>query len=203
MNLQLVVVTTPTWDAVEGVLQCYERSSLESPWEKVGPPVAINVGKNGMSFEKREGDGKSPVGLFSLGPVFGDAAHQGYSKNMPFLLIEEDLECVDDPDSRHYNRFVRSDVECDWKSSEKMAEVGALYALGIVVGYNMDPIHPGKGSCIFMHVWSGPGRGTAGCTALDRESLIALVSWLDAKKQPCLVQGPGAVVSAHWESVPL
>jgi L,D-peptidoglycan transpeptidase YkuD (ErfK/YbiS/YcfS/YnhG family) len=136
---------------------------------------------------KQEGDRKAPAGFFALGPVFGDAAHQKYALKMPFLAVTDDLECVDDPDSRHYNQFASSSQR-DWKSAERMSEQEALYALGVFVQHNTDPVEPGKGSAIFLHI--GEGTGTAGCTALEAQALRALVAWLDAAQHPCLVQLP-------------
>jgi D-alanyl-D-alanine dipeptidase len=51
----------------------------------------------------------------------------------------------------------------------------------------------GRGSCIFLHIWAGPSKGTAGCTAMPQPRLETLLRWLDAKKRPLLVQLPEAV----------
>ena len=201
--LQLLVVVAPHWDAVEGMLYCYERPSPLLAWKLCGAPIAVALGRSGLAWgrgihdieekaHKKEGDGRSPAGLFSLGPVFGDAEHQSYARNMPFLLITEELECVDDPDSLYYNQFVNAQFveKRDWKSSEKMKEIGAPYAIGVVVQHNLSPIKAKSGSAIFMHIWEDKGRGTAGCTAMKEEDLNSLVSWLDVKKHPCLLQLP-------------
>jgi L,D-peptidoglycan transpeptidase YkuD (ErfK/YbiS/YcfS/YnhG family) len=203
--LQLLVVVSTDWDAVDGTLYRYQRLPISSKWELMGAPVDVSLGKMGMAWgkgihpasgqqrtNKREGDWRSPAGLFSLGTAFGDASHQKYAKSVPFLLITEDLECVDDPDSSYYNRFVmRSSIENpDWRSSEKMQDVGPLYAIGLVVEHNTYPIEPGMGSAVFMHIWIDKGEGTHGCTAMRESDLNTLVSWLDVKKHPCLVQLP-------------
>jgi D-alanyl-D-alanine dipeptidase len=62
------------------------------------------------------------------------------------------------------------------------------YRWGLVVRHNAAPPVAGRGSCIFLHVWAGPGRGTAGCTAMGEESLTEILRWLDPKKGPLLVQ---------------
>ncbi|HEY2810824.1 MAG TPA: L,D-transpeptidase family protein [Rhabdochlamydiaceae bacterium] len=203
--LQLLVAVSSHWNAVEGELYRYQRFTTDSPWELVGRPIAIKLGKEGMAWgrgilqwkddeglQKKEGDGRSPAGLFSLGWVFGDALHQRYARNMPFLLITEDLECVDDPGSKFYNQcvYAHTIAERDWKSSEKMQEIGPLYAIGIVVHHNCNPVVPGGGSAIFMHICSEQGKGTAGCTAMAEEDLITLVSWLDEYQNPRLLQLP-------------
>lgn len=202
--LQLLVVVSPDWDAVNGTLYRFQKHPL-GEWELVAPSVSVVLGKQGMAWgrgvfdlshehgvHKKEGDGKSPAGFFRLGPAFGNEFHQPYAKNMPFLFITDDLECVDDSDSAYYNQFVHvhSVENRDWKSSEKMQEIGPLYQLGLVVQHNLHPVKAGMGSAIFMHVWSKEGEGTAGCTAMEAAHLREIVEWLDIQKQPCLIQLP-------------
>lgn len=214
-TLQLLVVVTPDWSSVEGLLYRYERSSATSAWESCGEPTPINVGKNGMAWgrgihsdeelcgaRKKEGDAKSPAGIFSLGPTFGDVAHEKDARNIPFLQIVEDLEWIDDPASTYYNRFVyaNSIENKDWKSSENLLEEGSLYSLGLFIAHNVDPTEPGLGSCIFMHIWSEKGLGTAGCTAMEERDLRQVVSWLDELKYPHLVQLPWKEYQKRKES---
>src|SRR4051812_7493477 len=65
------------------------------------------------------------------------------------------------------------------------------YRMGAIVGYNAHPPVRGRGSCIFLHIWAGPGSHTAGCTALDETRLREVLVWLDAAKHPFLVQLTG------------
>jgi D-alanyl-D-alanine dipeptidase len=48
------------------------------------------------------------------------------------------------------------------------------------------------GSCVFLHIWSGPAQGTAGCTAMAQDQLEPILTWLDPAKTPILVQLPQA-----------
>jgi L,D-peptidoglycan transpeptidase YkuD (ErfK/YbiS/YcfS/YnhG family) len=202
---QMIVMIVSEWNSTEGNLFCFQRSCPTAEWDCLGSPIRVNVGKNGMAWgrglhgnehhmepQKKEGDGKSPAGIFSLGPVFGNEAHQPYAKNMPFLLVDKDLHCVDDPASLHYNRFVKtSTVQTqDWKSSESMFEMGSSYSLGVVIGHNTHPIAAGEGSCIFMHIRANQSKGTEGCTTMDENDLKEIVTWLDQDKYPCLIQLP-------------
>jgi D-alanyl-D-alanine dipeptidase len=84
----------------------------------------------------------------------------------------------------------------DWKSSEKMAEVVPQYDLGVFVAYNSYPAIRGNGSCIFLHIWKDANTGTAGCTAMERQTLERIVKWLDPAKNPYLVQ----MTAAQYES---
>ena len=203
---QLLVVVSSDWEKVEATLYRYERREETLPWERQGSPIPVVLGKNGMgwgrgvidftSFDgpsKKEGDGKSPAGFFYLGPAFGDLNYQNdHVSTIPFMLVTEDLEWVDDPNSAYYNRVVNTDsIESpDWVSSEKMKEVGPLYRLGLVVQHNLNPVEGGKGSAIFIHIWESENKGTHGCTAMSEGNLGEVVSWLRAEKSPCLVQMP-------------
>ena len=207
-STQLLVVTTSDWNAVEGKLQRYERSSSHNKWKAVGDPVTVVVGKNGLGWGtgvapaegvqsgdpiKKEGDGKAPAGIFRLSTAFGYAPNQQSGWTMPYVPLTPSVECVDDTTSKFYNRVLdRSTVAPDWNSSEHMRRSDELYRWGIVVDHNSGPVKPGGGSCIFMHIWRGQGQGTVGCTAMPQEKLEAVLSWLDPKKSPMLVQLPDA-----------
>lgn len=203
---QLVLVTTRGWDAVEGTLRRFERKNEKAKWQPVGASVPVVVGRSGLGWGvglneragdgpvKREGDGKSPAGVFKLGPAFGfDTAAAASWVKLPYTPLTGNVECVDDVKSGQYNQIVdRFGVQViDWKSSERMRSVEG-YRWGVVVEHNANPPVAGRGSCIFLHIWAGPLKGTAGCTAMEQPNLEATLRWLDAKKSPLLVQLPEA-----------
>jgi len=187
-------------------LQRFARPDAQSDWKSVGGPIAVVVGRSGLGWGrginppvalpgpiKQEGDGRSPAGVFSLSSAFGSARPEELPGiKLPYLPLNEFIECVDDPKSGRYNSIVdRTRVpEVEWKSSEKMLEVGAPYRLGVVVEHNGNPRLAGGGSCIFMHIWKGPGSATSGCTAMAPENMELVASWLDPSSYPVLVQLP-------------
>jgi L,D-peptidoglycan transpeptidase YkuD (ErfK/YbiS/YcfS/YnhG family) len=209
-STQLIVVTTPDWNSVVGRLQRYERRAADENWTPVGEAVTVDVGRNGMAWGrglistdsvrepqdpvKVEGDGRSPAGVFRLGPTFGYAARAPADWKMPYVWIKSSVECVDDSESKFYNRVLDRNTTqtVDWKSSEKMAQAGEAYRWGAVIDQNMDPVVPRDGSCVFLHIWGGQGMGTAGCTAMPQGQLEPILAWLDPKKQPLLVEMPDA-----------
>jgi zinc D-Ala-D-Ala dipeptidase len=200
---QAAVVTTSGWDAVDGELIRFEKQ--DGKWTQVGDKIPVVVGKNGLAWDgtmelqstrtdpvKREGDGRSPAGIFTLSQIFGFQTAAPDLK-MAYLPLTEYSECVDDPNSQSYNKLVNRQQmpNPDWNSSEKMRTIDQ-YRLGVVVGYN-DMAVPGSGSCIFLHIWNGTGKGTAGCTAMDESKLSDLAQWLDSTKYPVLIQFPAPV----------
>jgi L,D-peptidoglycan transpeptidase YkuD (ErfK/YbiS/YcfS/YnhG family) len=202
---QMLVVVSKDWQAVDGRLQRFE--SNDRVWQAVGPPIRVVVGRNGMAWgsgmhpmpqpgpKKKEGDGKSPAGVFGLSYAFGsEPPGKVPGIKMPYLQCTGSLECVDDPKSSHYNQIIeRSSVaKPDWNSSEKMLMTNGQYRLGIVIEHNTLPPKPGDGSCVFLHIWLGPGIGTSGCTAMSDGGIEALLGWIDARANPILVQLPQA-----------
>jgi D-alanyl-D-alanine dipeptidase len=208
---QLVLVTTRDWDAVGGTLRRFERRGARGRWAQVGAEVPVVVGRAGLGWgvgfgvgfgaggaagpQKREGDGKAPAGVFRLGAAFGFAPEREAPRlRVPYLPLTPSVECVDDVSSNFYNAIIdreRLVSRVDWNSSERMREVEG-YRRGLFVIYNSAQPVAGRGSCIFVHIWAAPGKGTAGCTALEQANLETLLGWLDRAKRPLLVQLPEA-----------
>jgi D-alanyl-D-alanine dipeptidase len=140
---------------------------------------------------KREGDHKSPAGIFRLGEAFGYAPLKPDGWKLRYLPLTPSTQCVDDPQSRFYNQILDSSaVAVDWKSAEHMRDAGEAYRRGLVVDQNSRPAHPHGGSCVFMHIWGGPGIGTEGCTAMPESQIKAILAWLEPHASPLLVQMP-------------
>jgi L,D-peptidoglycan transpeptidase YkuD (ErfK/YbiS/YcfS/YnhG family) len=203
---QLIVVTTEAWNAVSATIQRYERTQGgQMSWQKVGKSFSGVIGNRGFAWgiglhgtgeagapRKKEGDENSPAGVFRLSSVFGLAnSAQVRFLRFPYKQITATTEAIDDPQSRYYNRIVdrAAIAHPDWSSSESMLRVGGPYRFGIMIEHNWQP-KPGFGSCIFLHVWDSARQGTAGCTAVSSANLEKLLHWLDAHKNPLIVQLP-------------
>ena len=159
-------------------LYAYARGS-DGIWVKT-LGTSGRVGKNGVTDEKREGDKKTPAGLYALGFAFGhdDSPNPDY----PYRAITSDSYWVDDPDSSHYNQWVEGAADKDWSSAENLGRIKTEYALAVVVEYNYgSSTVPGKGSAIFLHVGS---ESTSGCIAIPKSDLKSLIKWLDEDKHP-------------------
>lgn len=208
---QLVVVTAPDWTSQQGSLQLYQRNG--SSWVPVGEKIAVVLGKNGLAWgrglhaadlpgpQKAEGDGKATAGIFKFGEAFGYSAAAPAGSAMPYRQATARDYWVDAPSSPAYNSWVSiaPDKENNpmkyWSSFERMKRADQLYALGIVVKHNMEPVAAGKGSAIFLHIWRGAGMPTLGCTAMSKQDLTALLTWLNPEMQPLFIQAPQAALS--------
>jgi L,D-peptidoglycan transpeptidase YkuD (ErfK/YbiS/YcfS/YnhG family) len=180
-SAQLLWVGVNT-SSIHGQLQCYQRETLL--WKKVGVPIPVVIGKKGVTARKREGDGKTPLGIFPLGPLFG--FNQPINRKFPYLLLKDSTVCVDDIHSRYYNRIVNRRLisDIDWHSSEKMRSI-SLYRFGAVIQFNKRQ-KPNAGSCIFLHIQNNSNEGTAGCVAMSPENLKKILLWLDPEKNPMI-----------------
>lgn len=206
---ELIVVTTSEWNSSEVTLRRYVRANIRVPWQAVGQPITVMVGKSGLGWGtgllappressdpvKKEGDGRAPAGAFRLSKAFGYASQEKSGWKMPYVSLTPTIECVDDEESKFYNTLVDTTaVSADWGShkNEKMRRADDLYRWGILVDHNVNPPVAGGGSCIFMHIWRGPGQPTVGCTAMEQADLELLLGWLDPKRKPLLVQLPAS-----------
>jgi L,D-peptidoglycan transpeptidase YkuD (ErfK/YbiS/YcfS/YnhG family) len=214
---QMVLVVTPDWQNLSAQLAYFERGTNNGEWGQVKRTFPVVVGRNGLGWGtglhttndlsgpiKREGDGKSPAGIFRLSGAFGYAEPSSAKWiRLPYVQCTASLECVDDSKSQYYNSTLerQSVSKADWHSSEDMRRKDELYRQGIFIDHNKNPTLPDGGSCIFVHIWQGPAIGTSGCTAMTSERLEELLKWLDAAKQPVLVQLPKveyARLQANW-----
>lgn len=203
---QLVLVVTPDWNAAQGELRTFERSRRS--WRSAAPLQPVAIGKSGAGWGlglhaaqpgpvKKEGDGRSPAGVYAIGTAFGYAAREATA--LPYLALGPGDWCIDVAGSPLYNRIVdESTVGRDAVagSSEPMrrdlhANGDKAYEVGFVIEHNASGA-PGAGSCIFAHVWKSADTGTAGCTAMPADAMRRLLRWLRPDAHPVFVLLPQA-----------
>lgn len=200
---QLLLSTSAGWSETRGRLQAYERAAASEPWRAVGAPIEAVLGRSGLGWgrglhapvaegpQKREGDGRSPAGVFDLRLLTGASPRPPAGVRLAYREATPTLRCVDDPRSRFYNRLVDEAVTAkDWATAEQMRRADGLYRFVVWVGHNDAPPLPGGGSCIFLHLRARPDSTTAGCTAFDSGPMERLLRWLDPAARPVLVQLP-------------
>ena len=207
---QMLLSVSASWDQTRAILQPYARTAKNAPWAPVGAPIEASLGRAGLAWgrglhpnglpgpEKREGDGRAPAGVFDLRLVTGYAKAAPSGTRMPYREATATLRCVDDARSSRYNHLAdEAKTKKNWSSAEDMRRNDDLYRLVVWVGHNDAPVVPGGGSCIFLHLRSGPDATTSGCTAFEREPMERLLRWLDPSSRPVLVQLPDAEYRSH------
>ncbi len=184
----VVVRPSGSGDDLHAMLTLWNKDEASGEWKRALGAWPVVVGRNGFASvdEKHEGDGKTPSGIFPLGPAFGRAA--ALPTGLAYQQAGRDDRWVDDPASAQYNQWVKGDVNA--ASFEAMLREDGLYDAGIVVQYNMLPVIPGRGSAIFLHIWRDNGRSpTAGCVALEKRRLLELLKALEARRSPVVILG--------------
>ncbi|HTV89165.1 MAG TPA: L,D-transpeptidase family protein [Stellaceae bacterium] len=142
-----------------------------------GGVAAAACGRSGVRADKHEGDGASPAGTFALVRAFyrPDRIVPPPATGLPLAPLRPDDGWVDDPADPQYNRLVRLPYPAH---HEEMWRADGLYDLVVVIGYNTDPVVPGRGSAIFLHCASPDFAPTVGCIAIARDVLLALLPLL-------------------------
>lgn len=204
----LVTGIVDDWTSTNATLRVWRRDG--DGWKANGDAWPAVVGRTGTAWGiglhgtvnregpvKKEGDGKSPAGLFVIDAAYGVAEEPPAGAKLPYASTARgDWQCVDDPASDHYAEIVdRKQVPSDWHSHEEMLRSDSLYTWVVDVAHNPEHV-AGKGSCIFLHVWGGKDTTTVGCTAMEEPRLVALLGQLDPADHPLYVLLPRAEYTA-------
>lgn len=147
--------------------------------ECAGKTFRCVIGKHGFSNEKREGDGKTPLGTFPLRVVYyrADRVKKPVT-GLPVQAIRREDGWCDDQAHPAYNTPVVLPFSA---RHEELWREDHAYDVVLVIGYNDAPIVAGKGSAIFMHLMQPDGRGTEGCVALSQSDMETILSMLSAR----------------------
>ena len=135
-------------EATERINENLEYRTGRLWWSDGAAPAA--VGRAGVRASKRGGDGATPSGTYPL--VLGLYRQDRISpppSRRPMRPLARSDAGVDDPADPRYNRLVTLPYLAH---SERMWRSDEIYDLLVVIGYNMEPIIPGAGSAIFLHI---------------------------------------------------
>src|SRR5512138_3428359 len=141
------------------------------------------VGRGGIARKEGEGDGVTPVGRWPMRRLLYRADRLAKPATLlPCQAIAPEDGWCDDPADAAYNQPIRLPYPA---SHERLARDDHLYDLVVVLGYNDDPVVPGAGSAIFLHLARGDYGPTEGCVAL---ALLDLLTVLESAR-------PGSAVT--------
>lgn len=156
-------------------------------WRGRSHPCALGRGGVLPASRKREGDEASPAGLYPLLGVYYRADRLDLPETvsgtvpgteLPARVIGPDLGWCDDPGCADYNSAVDlphpGSAECLWRAD-------GLYDLLLVTGHNCNPVLPGLGSAIFVHVARDDFSPTRGCVAIARDVLLGILPALSSR----------------------
>jgi len=134
------------------------------------------VGKNGLSLNKKEGDKKTPKGIFNLGHLYFRANKiKKIKTNLKLIKINKNMGWSNDYKSKNYNKLIKTNLK---EKHEKLYRKDYKYDLFIPILYNYKNPIPNNGSCIFLHLTNNY-YPTAGCIALKKKDFIILAKLIN------------------------
>lgn len=138
---------------------------------RLGPlRLRAALGHGGIRADKREGDGATPLATLPLRRVLYRADRLPPPRTpLPLSPLAPDDGWCDDPAHPDYNRPVRLPHPA---RHESLWRTDPLYDVLGVLGWNDDPVLPGRGSAIFLHLARPDGAPTEGCVALPLPDLL-------------------------------
>lgn len=145
-----------------------KKNKIDNSWIKLLECDGY-IGKNGLG-KAREGDLKTPKGIFNIRNAFGIKKNPGTSIN--YINITEDIYACND--SKYYNQIINIKEKNHYNcKGEHMIEYMPEYNYGMEIDYNKNNI-VGRGSSIFIHC-IGNKKYTEGCIAITEEDMIYIL----------------------------
>lgn len=141
-------------------------------------------GKGGFiaAEQKREGDGASPIGVWTMKRVFWrpDRLSRPIT-GLPTVPLREPDGWCDEATDPLYNRPVRLPYPA---SCERLWRDDAIYDIIVELDHNSAPVVPAAGSAIFFHLARPDYADTQGCIAIAKTDMLDVLA----------LSGPGSIL---------
>ncbi len=132
-----------------------------------------SIGKKGTTKEKKEGDKKTPKGVFEIENLYyrKDRINKP-TTSLKCIEIKKVMGwCNDIRFPNKYNKLIKIEKGIGY---EKLKRIDYKYNLLIPIKYNYKKPITGRGSCIFIHLTKNY-KPTAGCIALKKKDFIIML----------------------------
>lgn len=148
----------------------YEKDS-DGEWNEIISCRAY-IGKKGWG-KTREGDLKTPRGVFTFTKAFGINDNPGCP--MGYEKVDDSHYWVGDSNSDRYNQFVSTNEYDGFskKDSEHIIDYDLAYKYCLNISYNEEGT-PKKGSAIFLHCYT-KNKFTGGCVAIPESKMVEVL----------------------------
>ena len=141
--------------------------------------IKCAIGKRGISKNKKEGDLKTPSGVFKFESLFYRKDRiRSIKSSLPKKIIKKNMGWCDDTSSKRYNKLINFPFK---GSAEKFFIKKRIYDLILVLSYNRSPVIKNKGSAIFLHLASKNYAKTKGCIAVKKKDFVKILSLIEKK----------------------
>ena len=137
------------------------------------------IGLNGASKRKKEGDKKTPKGIYEIEHLYyrKDRIKKIETK-LKLIEIKKSMGWCDDiKDKKNYNKLINIKEKI---KHEKLFRKDNKYDLLIPIKYNFKKRILSKGSCIFIHLTKNY-KPTAGCIALSKKDFLIMLKLIGRK----------------------
>jgi L,D-peptidoglycan transpeptidase YkuD (ErfK/YbiS/YcfS/YnhG family) len=208
---QLITVTSPGWNDTWATLRFWHRKPGE-PWRSASPPIRARVGYGGWvrAHRREQSTGTTPAGLFRIRGAFGSLPDPG--TRLDYRRFDhKDWWPYEPRDPATYNVYQFSKAgQTRWRPdyAEHLWRYRQQYGYAMVIGFNLPSgisyspkrqqwvakhrSDTSRGGGIFLHVHNG--KATAGCVAIDKDSLASILTRLRPARHPRIVMGPRAYI---------
>ena len=171
--MQEVVGTVTIWTVY--------RNSDGYRLDALAQSIPCLVGKAGLiaASDKREGDMATPVGDWPLRRVYYRPDRVALpATSLPSIALTPTMGWCDDPQDAKYNMPVELPFSASY---ERLWREDGLYDFIVVLGHNDSPPRPLLGSAVFLHLREPDTLHTAGCVAIAKDDMHALLGTADTK----------------------
>ena len=137
------------------------------------------IGLNGTSKRKREGDKKTPKGIYEIENLYyrRDRIKKIETKLRLIKIKKSRGWCDDIKNKKNYNKLININEKT---KHEKLFRKDNKYDLLIPIKYNFKKRILSKGSCIFIHLTKNY-KPTAGCIALNKKDFLIMLKLIGRK----------------------
>ena len=169
---QVLITLAGSRSSDTGELNVYTKGD-DGAWKTVYASIRAKYGMNGL-YKEKEGDSKTPVGVFKMNTPFGIAdSVEGFPDN--YIKVDPDMYWNGDSASDRYNKLVnvKEYTAFDRSASEHLINYSGYYDYCIDTGYNYEG-KPYLGSAIFLHCVVND-EYTHGCIAIPKEYMTEIM----------------------------
>ena len=141
--------------------------------------LRCSVGKRGITRNKKEGDKKTPRGIFTFKCIFYRKDKLiNFKSSLKKIIIKKNMGWCDDSSSKFYNKLIKFPFK---NKAERMWLKGNTYDVILIINYNSKPIIKNKGSAIFLHIAKRNYSPTKGCVAVSKKDMFFLITKINNK----------------------
>ena len=175
---QMLIVAAFDETATDAWISLHEKQK-DGTWKMVMTSPGF-IGKNGLGKTK-EGDAKTPTGVFHFNRAFGIADDPGCK--IPYVKVDQDTYWSGDPrEGFHYNELVSikdlPDLDLASGDSEHIIDYTYHYQYCLNISYNEEGT-PGLGSAIFLHCFGPVKPFTGGCVSIPEDHMKYVMQHVD------------------------